>query len=249
VKYNRWIISHVAEGKTKLITGGHNYEVLPGEVIIHPPNIVFSEINPNLGIHQYLIFEAKLSINIDLLNLFPLYPVIRLENAELFRATMHELCKCFNQPQDEWRDFYVYSLTTSIFMMLIKSWHTMGKPKRPETLMVPQEKLIHIIDYMNTNYQKKISRTDLAEVMHVHPSHLDKKFRNAFKQTLMEMLREIRVKKAAELLQTSDYSLESVASMCGLVDATYLSRNFKHYFGVSPGEYRRQRAKMKEDWL
>jgi AraC-like DNA-binding protein len=248
-KYNGWIISHVAEGKTELITGGHNYEVLAGEVMIHPPNIAFSEINPNPGIHQYLILEAKLSINIDLLNVFPVYPVIRLENPELFRTTMSELCEWFNQPPNEWRDFYVYSLTTSILMMLIKSWHAMGKPKRPDSLMVPQERLIQIIDYMNTNYNKKISRTDFAEIMHVHPSHLDKKFRNAFKQTPMEMLREIRVKKAADLLQTSDYSLEVIATMCGLVDAAYLSRNFKHTFSVSPGEYRKQRAKIKEDWL
>ena len=240
VKYNGWIISHVVEGKVELRTGGETYEVCPGDVMIHPPNIEFSERNPGSGFHQFMIFHAKMAKNIDLLNYFPLHPVIRLINPQAFQQMMHELCLAWNEPANPWRDFRMMGQLFTLLQWLIESWHANGTPAKPKSLMMAQDQFIQLIDYMHAHYDQKLSRTDFAALMHMHPNYLDVKFRNIFKQTPMEMLREIRLQKAAQFLQATDYTLETISDICGIGDAAYLSKMFKHHYGVSPGNYRKQ---------
>jgi mannose-6-phosphate isomerase-like protein (cupin superfamily) len=56
----QWVISHVLEGDVHMTTGSKNYLVQPGDVMIHPPDILFSESNTSKGLHQ-VIFLYKLN--------------------------------------------------------------------------------------------------------------------------------------------------------------------------------------------
>ncbi|GAA3919130.1 helix-turn-helix domain-containing protein [Actinoplanes auranticolor] len=48
-----------------------------------------------------------------------------------------------------------------------------------------------------------------------------------------------RVRLAQELLETSDLSVEQIASRTGMGTATTLRRHFHHQLGVPPETYRR----------
>ncbi|OVE77706.1 hypothetical protein BVX99_01950 [bacterium F16] len=53
-------------------------------------------------------------------------------------------------------------------------------------------------------------------------------------------MQNVRLDKAARLLQQSDESIDIVAESCGFCDRNYLSKLFKRRFGVGPARYRRQ---------
>jgi signal transduction histidine kinase/DNA-binding response OmpR family regulator/ligand-binding sensor domain-containing protein len=62
----------------------------------------------------------------------------------------------------------------------------------------------------------------------------------------IEFIREVRVKRAAQLIESGEYTISQVTYMVGCNDPRYFSRIFKQRFGVTPSEYRDKNAKPKQ---
>lgn len=56
--------------------------------------------------------------------------------------------------------------------------------------------------------------------------------------TPVEYLRRARLRRAAELLGTTDMPVSEISYKVGITDATYFYRRFREFYGVSPREYR-----------
>ena len=57
--------------------------------------------------------------------------------------------------------------------------------------------------------------------------------------TFFELLNEIRVKKAVELLIHTDMTVSEIASFLGYFDKSHFIKNFKSIINVNPNEFRR----------
>jgi transcriptional regulator GlxA family with amidase domain len=57
--------------------------------------------------------------------------------------------------------------------------------------------------------------------------------------TPLQWLLTQRVRRAQELLETTDENIESIATATGMGTATTLRRHFNHIIGVPPDTYRR----------
>ncbi|MEO7213847.1 two-component regulator propeller domain-containing protein [Mucilaginibacter sp.] len=55
--------------------------------------------------------------------------------------------------------------------------------------------------------------------------------------TPVEYIRQVKLEKAAALLETSDYNVAQIAYMTGFGTPSYFSRTFKSKYGVLPSEY------------
>lgn len=80
----------------------------------------------------------------------------------------------------------------------------------------------------------------VAREVDVHPVHLAREFRKAFKRSMSEYVREIRVQKALQLLVKSEVAMSEISQLCGFCDQAHFSKCFKKVIGVSPLEYRRE---------
>ena len=58
-------------------------------------------------------------------------------------------------------------------------------------------------------------------------------------QSVHEFVRIVRLKKAAELLTTSDIPVSEVVGKVGFNSFAYFTKSFKEYFGVTPSKYKR----------
>jgi transcriptional regulator GlxA family with amidase domain len=81
--------------------------------------------------------------------------------------------------------------------------------------------------------------TDLARRVNTSPRHLGRQFRSVTGQTPLQWLLTQRVRRAQELLETTDQSVESIAVATGMGTATTLRRQFKRVVAVPPDSYRR----------
>ncbi|MCU0367195.1 MAG: helix-turn-helix transcriptional regulator, partial [Bacteroidales bacterium] len=61
----------------------------------------------------------------------------------------------------------------------------------------------------------------------------------------IEFIREVRVKRAAQLIESGQYTISQVTYMVGCNDPRYFSRIFKQRFGITPSEYREKHSKPK----
>lgn len=84
---------------------------------------------------------------------------------------------------------------------------------------------------------------DIASELNMSRSVFFKKLKTLTGLSPVEFLRDIRMKKAAELILTGDYTMSQVAYMVGINDSHYFSKCFKQKFGVTPTQYRNDAMK------
>lgn len=80
----------------------------------------------------------------------------------------------------------------------------------------------------------------LVHQMGVSHSTLHRWLKQYTNKNISQFIREIRLKKASELLQNDDLTISEVAYMVGFSSATYFNRCFHEQFGCSPGEFKKR---------
>jgi len=94
---------------------------------------------------------------------------------------------------------------------------------------------------------ESLELSQIARDVGVHPSQLSREFRNFFKATPGDYLRELRVETAARHLSETDMTLADIALRCGFADQAHLAKVFRHRRGISPSAYRRLARPQKQN--
>lgn len=97
---------------------------------------------------------------------------------------------------------------------------------------------IKSVRYIKSHYDEKITISQLAELESYNTSYFIEWFHKKTGFTPAEYLRCIRINKAKELLQNSDFNLLDVALNIGYNSHSAFTRAFKEKEGVSPEKYR-----------
>ena len=74
--------------------------------------------------------------------------------------------------------------------------------------------------------------------------HLHRKLKELTGQTSRDFIRNLRLKKAAEMLSEKKYAISELADAVGFQSASSFTTAFKTLFGVSPSEYNQQQKGM-----
>ena len=82
---------------------------------------------------------------------------------------------------------------------------------------------------------------DIANEVNMSRSVFFKKLKTLTGLSPVEFLKEIRMKRAAQLIETDEYSMAQIAYMVGLNDSHYFSKCFKRQYGITPTEYKESR--------
>lgn len=97
-----------------------------------------------------------------------------------------------------------------------------------------------IKDYLNRNYSSKITLDVLAKKFGYCNVTLTTSFKKEFGTTIMQYLSDIRLDKAAEMIQKTLTPFKQIATDCGFSDQNYFSKAFTKRFGCSPSEYKKK---------
>jgi len=95
-----------------------------------------------------------------------------------------------------------------------------------------------VLDYIHTNYPRKISLEDLTKCVHLNRVTLNKMFQERCGHTAIGYLLLHRLKVASELLTHTDMSLNEIAHTTGFEYDTYFIKQFTARQGMSPTKYR-----------
>lgn len=100
--------------------------------------------------------------------------------------------------------------------------------------------LTKAVKYMQANLQHQIRRDDVARVAGVSPSHFSKLVSERMGRPFGQLLSQMRVNRAKELLLQSDRNLSEIAFECGFFDQSHFNKTFRNATSQSPGEYRKR---------
>lgn len=96
----------------------------------------------------------------------------------------------------------------------------------------------YVQNYIDKNYQKKITLDSLAAMTHNSKYYLSHAFKEFSGQSIIDYLITRRIEVAKSLLVTTNHTIGSIANMVGYETTSYFSSSFKDRMGVSPLKYR-----------
>ena len=109
-------------------------------------------------------------------------------------------------------------------------------------MKTPDEKLLdRIVDCINKNISNSDLSVDMiADQVGVSRVHVHRKMKDLTGQTPHDFIRNIRLKKAAQLLTTQGMNVTEVMYACGFANPASFSTVFKKYYGMSPRDYMKE---------
>ena len=234
-----WIASHVLSGEVETATAGETARARAGDVMVHPPDLAFSERAAGPGVHQWFQFELwSADPHVELLRRHPVPLVVRPPSADAYAEAFRRLADAWEDAPSPVRDLRVAAAAVELVAQILDGWRRAGSPPRPDSLRTARDRFGEVLAFMAARLGERLTRDDLARRVHLHPGYFDRAFRAAHGTSPMRMLRDLRLRRAQQLLETTDDTLDAIARACGLNDAAYLGRVFRERFGASPGQYR-----------
>ncbi len=94
------------------------------------------------------------------------------------------------------------------------------------------------LQFMKNNFHKKLTLQVVSDALYVSTWHLSKSIKKDTGATFLELLNQIRLEKAQELLTQTSLKIYEVAGEIGFSDVAYFSRIFKNNTGMTPNQYR-----------
>lgn len=97
------------------------------------------------------------------------------------------------------------------------------------------------LQYMEDHYSEKLSLSRVAEETFVSQWHLSKLLNRQEGKNFSEILNQIRIAHAKELMKEKSYRIADISEQVGFTDVAHFSRVFKKLEGISANEYRNTR--------
>lgn len=103
--------------------------------------------------------------------------------------------------------------------------------------------LVHLVQsYIQENYAKALSNTELAAAMGYSANYLSQVFKAETGIGINEFIRNVRLRHAKMLLSHTGYKITDIAEMVGFSNNQYFTTLFRKMTGVTPKEYRENKS-------
>lgn len=100
------------------------------------------------------------------------------------------------------------------------------------------------VEYIQNHYSYPIQIKEIADYVGINRSYLYTLFMEQFCLSPKEYLTNFRITRAAQLLEITDLSIESVAMSCGYQNTPGFSKTFKECIGVTPSQYKKEKTEQ-----
>lgn len=145
-------------------------------------------------------------------------------DVEILRSKLNSLVK----RRDQLKQYFTSNLAGATDVDSEEAESTM--PTNPFMELVVKNIEMHLDD---STFEAKV----LADSLNMSLPTLYRKIKQFSDCSILELTRTIRLKKAAQLLATQQYSVQEVAEMVGFNDTATFRKRFTEQYGTTPSQY------------
>ncbi|SEL95502.1 transcriptional regulator, AraC family [Aquimarina amphilecti] len=121
----------------------------------------------------------------------------------------------------------------------------------PDRRLILRQATIESIEEAVTIIKEELESVDnvvnLAKRVGLNQNTLQNGFKQLYKTSVNEYIRNFRIDSAKELLETSELNITEITYKVGINSRSYFSKLFKNRFGVNPKQYLNQVRNKKDD--
>jgi two-component system response regulator YesN len=103
---------------------------------------------------------------------------------------------------------------------------------------VRNETFKSILQYVDEHYAKDISIQSISHEFKINPNYVSQLFKKGLNMTFTDYLARMRISYACNLLKTTNWPVNDIASKAGYVAYYYFTRVFKKATGMTPTNFR-----------
>jgi transcriptional regulator GlxA family with amidase domain len=100
--------------------------------------------------------------------------------------------------------------------------------------------LIEVVRLMEANIEEPLSLEELARLVRLSQRHLQRMFKVYLDVSPTHYYLSLRLRRARDLLRTTDASIARVTAVCGFQSPCHFSKAYRAQFGYAPSRERRQ---------
>ena len=101
-------------------------------------------------------------------------------------------------------------------------------------------------EYIQNHYSYPLQVGEIADYVGINRSYLYTLFKEQSGMSPKEYLTNFRITRAAQLLEITELSIESVAMSCGYQNTLGFSKIFKARMGVAPSVYKKRKSQQQK---
>ena len=218
----------VTRGTSTEIFGRTSWECKPLSLVFTPPGEVHSEQYHNSGGRCFILEIAP-----NQLDHFHEHSV-RLDRASIYQVGLPawlamRLYREYRQ-MDEVSPLIIEGLAFEIIAEVAR--------REVRSELRPPRWLLQAKDLVRAEFSENLTLNSIAKSVGIHPVHLATTFRQHYRQTVGEYVRQLKIEYACGEISASDTPLVDIALAAGFSDQGHFSKTFKRLTGMSPARFR-----------
>lgn len=109
-----------------------------------------------------------------------------------------------------------------------------------------KDRLHSILKYIQLHYKEKITISQLSDMFFINENYLSKFLRKTNMLHLSLLVWFCRCYEAEKLLAHTNKKITEISGACGFSSPRYLHKYFKHFYKITPLQYRKRLQRMSE---
>ena len=162
------------------------------------------------------------------------------ENAILIESLMEKMYREFTGKQIGCSEV-VLAYATVMLTTLARAYYENAELTIPK--LTDRTRIMYCIEYIDNNFNKDISLSDIVKWAAMSKSEFCKQFREASGTSFKKYLHNKRITHAISLIEKG-HKISAIYAECGYNDFTTFFRNFKSLCGCSPEQYKSKSSRI-----
>ncbi|MGC4092799.1 MAG: helix-turn-helix domain-containing protein [Polyangiaceae bacterium] len=238
------VFNYCVRGKGWCVLAGARHEVVAGDLMVAPQGHVHAYgSNPDdpWTLHWFHAMGSHVPLLLEQLGATVSEPVVRLGRESQLEALFVEVRQSLEDDYSDNQLLYAAQALTHLVGLMIRLARSHGGEPRSAAKRV-EDTLQHMRRHLASSH----SVGELAGLAELSASHYSELVRARTGYPPKEYLTRIRVHRAAQLLDTSEQSVQAIAREVGFADPLHFSRVFRRIHELSPTQFRVRRSSRRE---
>ena len=236
-----YILHYIMEGKGKFLVNGEEYNLQKGQGFLIEPEVqTFYQADEEVPwTYLWIGFGGKKAEDyLRDLGLNKKQLIFQCGCGEELKQIVYSMLK--HRKYTAANEYFLEGLLYTFFGTLKENMEIAGNAGEKDGNLYVRK----AVEFIQNNYADPVRVKDIADYVGVNRSYLYTLFQDNLQLSPKEYLTNFRLTRAAELLQLTDLSVETVAMSCGYQDALGFSKIFKDRMGVTPSVSKKKKEEQ-----